>query len=89
MNGTAHVELDPILVDIILVNDENPVRVFCTPVDMPNFNGVTVTNRTATGFDLVELNGGGHSGTLDYQLTAKPKTNSGEGRFPKRLDQPG
>ena len=83
VNGTAHVELDPILVDIILVNDENPVRVFCTPVDMPNFNGVTVTNRTATGFDLVELNGGGLSGTLDYQLTAKPKTNFGEGRFPQ------
>ena len=83
VNGTAHVDLDPILADIIIVDADHPVRVFCTPVDMPYFNGITVTNRTATGFDLVELNGGGHTGTLDYQLTAKPKTNFGEGRFPQ------
>lgn len=83
VNGHAHVELDPILADIIMVNEDYPVRVFCTPVDMPMFNGVTQTNRTATGFDLVELNGGTHSGTLDYQLVVKPKTGFGEGRFPQ------
>ncbi|MDW8334858.1 MAG: hypothetical protein RMM53_11635, partial [Bacteroidia bacterium] len=83
VNGRAHVDLDPILADIIVVNDEYPIRVFCTPVDMPEFNGVTVVNRTATGFDLVELNGGSHSGTLDYQIIVKPKTGFGEGRFPQ------
>lgn len=82
-NGFAHVDLDPILASIIVVDGDHPIRVFCTPVDMPWFNGVTVTNRTATGFDLVELNGGGHSGTLDYQLVVKPKTGFGEGRFPQ------
>ncbi|MEO8069408.1 MAG: hypothetical protein ABI599_17050 [Flavobacteriales bacterium] len=81
VNGVAHVELDPILADIIVVDAAHPVRVFCTPVDMLNFNGVAITARTATGFDLVELNGGAHTGTLDYQLIAKPKTNLGEGRF--------
>jgi hypothetical protein len=81
VDGHAHVDLDPILADIVVVDAENPVRVFCTPVDMPMFNGVTVTNRTATGFDLVELNGGAHNGKVDYQLVAKPKTNFGEGRF--------
>ena len=40
-----------------------------------------MTNRTQTGFDLVELNGGTHNGTLEYQLVVKPKTNYGEGRF--------
>ncbi len=79
--GHAHVDLDPILAGIIVVDDQHPVRVFCTPVDMPMFNGVTVTNRTATGFDLVELNGGDHSGTIDYHVVVKPKTNFGEGRF--------
>jgi len=83
VNGHAHVDLDPILADIIMVNDEYPVRVFCTPVDMLAFNGVAQMNRTATGFDLVELNGGTHSGTLDYQLVVKPKTGYGEGRFPQ------
>lgn len=81
VNGKAHVDLDPILADIIVVNDENPIRVFCTPVDMLNFNGVAIANRTATGFDIVELNGGTNSGTLDYQIIVKPKTNYGEGRF--------
>lgn len=83
VNGHAHVDLDPILADIIMVNEQYPVRVFCTPVDMPDFNGVAQMNRTATGFDLVELNGGTHSGTLDYQLVVKPKTGYGEGRFPQ------
>ena len=79
VNGKAHVNLDPILADIIMVTPDYPVRVFCTPVDMPAFNGVTVTNRTATGFDLVELNGGNHTGMVDYQLVVKPKTGVGGG----------
>lgn len=54
-----------------------------TPVNMLYFNGVTVVNQTATGFDLVELNGETHSGKLDYQIIVKPKTNYGEGRFPQ------
>ena len=83
VNGRAHVELDPILVDIIVVNDSNPIRVFCTPVNMLYFNGVCVVNQTATGFDLVELNGGTHSGRIEYQMVAKPKTGYGEGRFPQ------
>lgn len=83
VDGHAHVDLDPILADIITVNEEYPVRVFCTPVDMQQFNGVAQMNRTATGFDLVELNGGSHSGTIDYQLVMKPKTGYGEGRFPQ------
>jgi hypothetical protein len=80
-NGHAHVDLDPVLADIIFVNTANPLRVFCTPVDMPSFNGITITNRSETGFDILELNGGAHSGTLEYELVVKPKTNYGEGRF--------
>jgi hypothetical protein len=81
VSGKAHVELDPILADVIFVTDSNPIRVFCTPVDMLYFNGVAITNRTQTGFDIIELNGGTHSGSLDYQVIAKPRTNYGEGRF--------
>ncbi len=83
VNGKAHVDLDPILADIIFVNDSNPIRVFCTPVDMLDYNGVAIINRTASGFDIVEVNEGTHSGKLDYQLVAKPKTGYGEGRFPQ------
>jgi hypothetical protein len=83
VNGRAHVELDPILAEIIVVDPANPIRVFATPVNMLNFEGVALTNLTATGFDLVELNGATHTGTVDYQLVAKPKTNFGQGRFPQ------
>ena len=48
---------------------------------MKDFNGITVTNQTAIGFDLIELNEGTHSGNLYYQIIAKPRTNYGEGRF--------
>lgn len=82
-NGVAHVELDPILADIIVVDADYPIRAFATPVNMPNFNGVTMMNQTATGFDFVELNGGNHSGQIHYQLIVRPMTGHGEGRFPQ------
>jgi len=83
VNGKAHVDLDPILADVVFIDEQNPIRVFCTPVNMLNFNGVTIVNQTPTGFDLVELNGGKNSGKLDYQLVVKPRTNYGVGRFPQ------
>ena len=83
VNGQALIKLDPILADIIFVNDSNPIRVFCTPVNMLYFNGVAVTRRTENTIELTELNDGKNSGILDYQLVVKPKTNYGEGRFPQ------
>ncbi|MGV7107455.1 hypothetical protein [Flavobacterium sp. U410] len=82
-NGKATIKLDPILADIIVVDDENPIRVICTPVGMPYFNGVTIMSQTKNSVELLELNGGAHSGKLQYQLVLKPKTNYGEGRFPQ------
>jgi hypothetical protein len=80
VNGFAHVDLDPILQDIIVVDANNPLKVF-PQVNIPAASGVVITNKTASGFDIVESNGGLHSGEVDYQVIAKPKTNFGEGRF--------
>jgi hypothetical protein len=82
-NGKATIVVDDILADIIIVDDENPLRVTCTPVGMPYFNGITIMSQTKNSVELLELNGGNHSGKLQYQLVAKPKTNYGEGRFPQ------
>lgn len=82
-NGKATIVVDEILADIIVVDDENPLRVICTPVNMPYFNGVTIMSQTKNSVEILELNGGTHSGKLQYQLVAKPKTNYGEGRFPQ------
>ena len=64
INGKAHVDLDEILADIIVVDENNPIRTFFTPQDMLYFNGAAVVNQTKTGFDIVELNGGSHSGKI-------------------------
>ncbi|MCX6273778.1 MAG: hypothetical protein NTV09_01050 [Bacteroidetes bacterium] len=79
-NGRAHVNLDPILADIIMVDAQNPLKIF-PQANIPNCNGLAVINKSATGFDLVEVNNGTSSGEVDYQIVAKPKTNYGEGRF--------
>lgn len=80
-NGKATILLDPILADVIVVDEENPIRVTCTPMGMPYFNGITIMNQTKNSVEILELNGGNHSGKLQYQLVVKPKTNFGEGRF--------
>jgi hypothetical protein len=80
VNGSAHVNLDPILADIIVVDAQNPLKVF-PQANILNCNGLAVVNKTATGFDLVETNNGTSNGEVDYQIIAKPKTNYGEGRF--------
>jgi hypothetical protein len=82
-NGQATINIDAILSDIIVVDTQNPVRVICTPYQMPYFNGITVMSYDKKTVILKELNGGTHSGTLHYQLVVKPKTNFGEGRFPQ------
>jgi hypothetical protein len=82
VNGRAHVELDPILMEVIIVDAENPLKVI-TQVNILECNGVAVVNKTATGFDIVELRGGTSTGEIDYQIVARPKTNYGEGRFPQ------
>ncbi|MES2622765.1 MAG: hypothetical protein V4615_18095 [Bacteroidota bacterium] len=82
VNGRAHVSLDPILKDIIMVDADNPLKVICQP-GFENCKGVAVVNISDAGFDIVELGGGTSSGDIDYQIVAKPKTNYGEGRFPQ------
>jgi hypothetical protein len=83
VNGKATIVLDEILADIIVVDDENPIRVTCTPVGMPYFNGITIMSQTKNSVEILELNGGNHSGKLQYQLVVRPKTGYGEGRFPQ------
>ena len=81
INGKATIILDEILADVSVIDKDNPIRVICTPVEMPYFNGITIMSQTNKSVEILELNGGNHSGKLQYQLVVKPKTNYGEGRF--------
>jgi hypothetical protein len=56
VQGRGHVELDPILARNIVVNEAHPLRVFIQLEG--DCKGVYVANKTGTGFDVMELDGG-------------------------------
>jgi hypothetical protein len=68
VNGFAHISLDPDLTLNISVNQDHPIKVFITLEG--DCNGVYVTNKSATGFDVVELQGGKSSVPFSWQIVA-------------------
>ncbi len=56
VDGRARIDLDPILAKNIVVDAAHPLRVFVQLEG--DCNGVFVTNKSGTGFDVVELAGG-------------------------------
>jgi hypothetical protein len=68
VNGFAHIDIDPILAKNIYIDDSKPLKVFIQLEG--NCNGVYVTNKTANGFDVVELNGGQSNVKFSWQIFA-------------------
>ncbi|WP_162915307.1 hypothetical protein [Paraflavitalea soli] len=68
VNGKAHIRIDPILARNIAVSKEKPLKVFIQLEG--DCNGVYVTNKSAAGFDVIELNGGTSNTAFSYQLIA-------------------
>ncbi len=68
VNGRAHIELDPDFAINVTINEKHPLRVFIQLED--DCNGVYVTNKTKTGFDVVELNGGKSNAKFMWTVTA-------------------
>ena len=68
INGRAHISIDPDLAINITVNENHPLKVFITPEG--DCNGVYVTNKTAEGFDVVELQGGESNIPFSWQIVA-------------------
>ena len=67
-NGNAHINLDPIFSKNIVVNSKHPLRVFIQLEG--DCNGVYVTNKTASGFDVKELSGGSSSIPFTWTVVA-------------------
>ncbi len=65
-NGKVHVSLDPTFAKNICVNQKHPLRVYIQPEG--DCKGVYVTNKTNTGFDVVELNGGTSNISFQYHI---------------------
>ncbi len=84
VNGKAHIDMDPILVNTIAVNDKHPLRVFIQLEG--NCNGVFVENKTTGGFDVVELNGGTSNVTFQWHVVANRADQLENGRWARYQD---
>jgi len=68
VNGTMHVTIDPFLTKNIFVDAAHPMKVFVQLEG--DCKGVYVTNKTANGFDVVELQGGTSSTQFSWSIVA-------------------
>ncbi|MEO0113321.1 MAG: hypothetical protein ABIK80_05135, partial [candidate division WOR-3 bacterium] len=69
-NGYCHIELDPLFLDCIKVDEQHPLKVFIQLND--DCNGVYV-KVGKTGFDVYELNGGKSNASFTYRVIANRK----------------
>ncbi|GAB2962202.1 hypothetical protein GCM10027048_33280 [Hymenobacter coalescens] len=67
-DGRAHITLDPLLARNVAVSEQHPLRVFIQLEG--DCAGVYVTNKSAAGFDVVELHGGRSNVAFTWQLVA-------------------
>jgi hypothetical protein len=65
-NGRAHIDLDPAFLHTVRIDAEHPLNAFVQLMD--DCNGVFVTNRSATGFDVVELAKGQSNARFSYRV---------------------
>ncbi|WP_405570549.1 hypothetical protein [Winogradskyella sp. Asnod2-B02-A] len=80
-NGRALIKLDPILTKNIAVDEDHPMKVFVQLEG--DCNGVYVTNKTANGFEVVELNHGVSNTKFSYQIIANRADEEQGGRVSK------
>ena len=78
INGQSHIDLDPLFLETVTIDDENPMKVFVTLSG--RCRGVYV-ERGSTGFDVIEQDNGTSNVGLCYRVVAKRK-----GFEEKRLD---
>ena len=69
--GSAHVELDPVFLQTVTIDTRHPMKVFVQVEG--DCAGVYVTNKTVTGFDVVELQGGRSNISFSYRVICKRK----------------
>ena len=69
VNGRVHIELDPIFLQTVTIDEQRPMKVFIQLNDT-DCNGTAVI-RGRTGFDVVELQQGKGSASFSYRVVAK------------------
>jgi len=79
IDGHCHVELDPIFLDCVTIDENHPMKVFVQLND--DCNGVYV-KKGKSGFDVYELAGGTSAAEFDYRIMAKRRGDEDK-RFPE------
>ncbi len=69
--GRAHVDLDTAFLQTVTIDATHPMKVFVQLED--DCNGVFVANRSATGFDVVELRSGASGARFVYRVVCARK----------------
>ncbi len=70
-SGRAHIELDPRFLQTVTIDAAHPLKAFIQLEG--DCKGVYVTNKTSTGFDVVELQGGESYVPFTYRVVCKRK----------------
>jgi hypothetical protein len=73
VDGTCHIDLDPIYLDCITVNEQNPLKVFIEFTSpLPNHYYIS---KGQTGFDVMVIGEGAETAgaTFDYRVVGKWK----------------
>ncbi|MHC4695094.1 MAG: hypothetical protein ACYS67_20370, partial [Planctomycetota bacterium] len=70
INGQAHIELDPLFLEMVTINSNQPMKVFIQLND--DCNG-TYVKTSLTGFEVFELNQGVSEASFTYRVVAKRK----------------
>jgi hypothetical protein len=65
--GRAHIELDPLFLETVTIDEKNPIKVFI----QPNGDFNTFVKRYGTGFDVIQTGGEKVSGHFTYRVVAK------------------
>ncbi len=68
--GVVTINLDPVFLETVTIDDTHPLKVFVTPTE--DCNGIYVA-KGLTSFDAHELKGGASNATFDYRVVAKRK----------------
>lgn len=75
VNGSAQINIDPVFTQNIVVDDEHPLKVFIQLEG--DCNGVYVTNKSASGFLVKELQNGTSSVDFSWHIVANRKNGTG------------
>ncbi len=75
VNGSAHIPLDPTFLQTVTIDAQHPLMVFVQVEG--DCKGAYVTNKTATSFDVRELQGGTSQVSFSYRVVCSRKYYSG------------